>query len=154
MAQTINKVIEVQELTRYGVKVNNEYVNWSKNINPAQKAQVVPGASYEAEIYVADSGKEYINKINSKPGSEAITGSKPAKADTPKYKPSAPAGPPKNDGMSKDEWAAKDLRISRQGVIQAAVQAVAPLVSLELLHTEAVKLANQMLEFVNYKGDK
>ncbi len=66
------------------------------------------------------------------------------KDDTPKYAP-------KSDTMSKEEWASKDLRISRQGVIQAAVQAVAPLVSLELLYPEAEKLALQMLDFVNQK---
>lgn len=56
-----------------------------------------------------------------------------------------------NNSMSKEEWAQKDQRISRQGVIQAAVIALAPVVSLEQLPSEAVKLATAMLEFVNPK---
>lgn len=48
----------------------------------------------------------------------------------------------KANEMSKEDWAAKDRRISRQGVIQIAVQ-VAP------TFEKAVELADRMLEYVN-----
>jgi hypothetical protein len=44
--------------------------------------------------------------------------------------------------MSKDEWASKDRRISRQGCIQVAVQVTTNF-------DKAVELADRMLEYVN-----
>ena len=55
--------------------------------------------------------------------------------------------------MSREDWDKKDKRIARAGVIQAAVQAVAPLVALEAVFTEAEKLANQMLEYTRREND-
>ena len=161
MASTVKEIIKVQELTKYGVKVNDEYYNWSKQCK--DQGSVVPGGEYDVTVYVADSGKKYINSVDSKsfvePKKEAPKAEAPKVSDksvdveravkfTPKFeKTEAPSAT-----MSKGEWAAKDTRISRQGVIQAAVQAVAPLVALEKVFEEADKLATQMLEFVNRRA--
>jgi hypothetical protein len=156
MASTPVVKVMVQELTKYGFKANDRFVNYSKQLSEGDKAKVVPGASFEAEYYVADSGKEYLNKVLTQTlsgpsmnviiPSPVVDDEARAKRFTPKFqKKEANA----SDAMSKAEWAAKDQRISRQGVIQAAVIALAPVVSLDLLPTEAVKLAIRMLEFVN-----
>ena len=158
MATTMMDKIVVQELTKFGFKVvgSNDYINYSKNLLADDKARVVPGANLEVEFYVADSGKRYLNKVVAGivPVNQAPTQATPAevktvntkKSFTPKYQKKAEAT---SAGLTKDEWAAKDQRISRQGVIQAAVIALAPVVSLELLPVEAVKLAETMLKFVN-----
>src|SRR6202142_2828405 len=151
----INQVVKVtvEALTKFGYKANGKFVNYSKNLPEADKARVVPGAMFEAEYYIADSGKEYLNKIvavaPTQPKAAPVTDINPpvdqerARKFTPKFTKKA------DDSMSKEEWAAKDQRISRQGVIQAAVIALAPVVSLEQLPEEAVKLATEMLKFVN-----
>jgi len=150
--------VKVEELTKYGFKANGRYVNYSKQFNESDKANIVPGVEFEAEYYIANSGKEYLNKIlsfNTSQKTKTVTApvveAKPdtarAKHFTPKFnKEKAP-----DNSMSKEEWAAKDQRISRQGVIQAAVIALAPVVSLEVLPIEAVSLAIEMLKFV--KGE-
>jgi hypothetical protein len=149
MAQTVVVKVKVEELSKYGFKANGKYVGLSKQLSDTDKARIVPGAEFEAEYYVADSGKEYLNKItslvaNSQPDTK-VTDTERAKKFTPKFTKK------EDNSMSKEEWASKDLRISRQGAIQAAVIALAPVVSLELLPEEAVKLATAMLGFVNSK---
>jgi len=171
MATTQVDKIKVSELSKFGFKVGNEFVNYSKQLPEADKTRVVPGAEFEAEMYVADSGKRYLNKIiaisvlphveNKVATSESMAHQVPASnknpaVDTERAKKFVPKfqkkeGGAESNAMSKDEWAAKDQRISRQGVIQAAVIALAPVVSLEFLSAEAVKLANTMLTFVNNK---
>lgn len=137
MATTMTEKVTVTELSKYGVKVGETYYNWSKQIKENEKGKVVPGGTYDMELYVADSGKKYINSV----GGEVVTSTKPQpKTVTPKVTPSV-----KTETMSKDEWQAKDTRISRQGVIQVAVQVAG---SFE----DAVILADKMLEFVNRKG--
>ena len=159
MAQTVVVKVTIEELSKYGFKANGKYVGLSKQLSDADKARLVPGASFEAEYYVADSGKEYLNKIignavafpakaveQPKAATTSVVDTARAKKFTPSFTKKADAI---SAGLSKDEWAAKDQRISRQGVIQAAVIALAPVVSLESLPEEAIKLAEIMLIFVN-----
>lgn len=157
MATTITEKIKVNKLTKYGFQVGDEFVNYSKLFK--DQAKVVPGIEFDAELYVADSGKRYLNKILGQLPSSAKevpptavatapgVDSDRAKKFVPKFEKKASA----DTSMSKEEWAAKDQRISRQGVIQAAVIALAPVVSLDTLSVEAKKLANEMLSFVNGK---
>jgi hypothetical protein len=147
MASTLTENVAVTELSKYGVKVGNEYYNWSKQIKESDKGKVVPGGTYAMDLYVADSGKRYINSVNGEilvpkevthPQVKVETSVKAvdvgrAKKYTPKAEVSA--------GLSKDEWAAKDRRISRQGCIQVAVQVAGTF-------EEAVVLADKMLTFV------
>lgn len=155
MASTVKEKIVVSELSKFGFKVGQEYVNYSKKLPEADKTKVVPGAEFEAELFVADSGKRYLNKILASvaaagvatPAVAPVVDAERAKRFTPKFQKKDST----DSSMSKEEWAAKDQRISRQGVIQAAVIALAPVVSLEKLEGEAVKLATAMLSFVNGK---
>jgi len=165
MSQTTVVKVKVEELSKYGFKANGRYVNYSKQITEADKARVVPGAEFEAEYFVSDSGKEYLNKIVARSPKvdapkvetpKAATEAKPnvdsdrAKRFTPKFnKEKAP-----DNSMSKEDWNRKDERISRQGLIQASFIALAPVVSLETLFDEAVKLADKGLEYVNRNTPK
>lgn len=119
MANTVKEKIRVDELSRFGFKVGSEYLNYSKKLSEDDKTRVVPGAEFEAELYVADSGKRYLNKIlsdvvalasakavppmavSSIPGVDAER----AKKFTPKFQKKADES---SDKMSKGEWAAKD----------------------------------------------
>lgn len=143
MANTTVVMVKVEELSKFGYKANGKYVNYSKQLSDADKARVVPGAEFEAEYFVADSGKEYLNKVLRAPGNTQgpATGVDTARAKkfTPKYEKKGEAI---SAGLSKDEWAAKDRRISRQGCIQVAVQ-------VESTFEKAAELAEKMLEFVN-----
>jgi hypothetical protein len=152
MSQTTVVKVKVEELSKYGFKANGRYVNYSKQLSDTDKAKVVPGAEFEAEYFVADSGKEYLNRIliiapGNAQGPATGVDVVRAKKFTPSFKKKDDA--PISAGLTKDEWAQKDQRISRQGVIQAAVIALAPVISLEQLPEEAEKLATRMLHFVN-----
>ena len=150
--------VKVEKLTKFGYADGEGYVSYSKNLTDHDKALIVPGAAFEAEIYTAPSGARYLNKVVAR--SAAVVAPKAQEltppvtdvtppVDTERAKKFMPKFTKKSDDtMSKEEWAAKDQRISRQGVIQAAVIALAPVVSLEILPEEAVKLATKMLEFV------
>ena len=158
MANTVTKKIKVEELSKFGFKANGNYVNYSKLFK--DQVKVVPGAEFEAELYVADSGKEYLNKIIStvlpakvlakevletaaEPKALPVVDAERAKKFTPKFQKKD------DDAMTRADWDNKDRRISRQGAVQAAVHALAAVVSLEALPKEAFKLADQMLEYVN-----
>jgi len=151
MATNVKEKVTVAELSKYGFKAGGEYYNWSKNIKEEDKGKIVPGASFDMDIYVADSGKKYVNAVNGmlSPGEAPAVAPKfnaPRTASTPKYEGRKAAV---SDSMSKEEWAAKDRRISRQGCIQAAVQALAPTLASDVLFDAASKLADQMLVYVN-----
>jgi hypothetical protein len=145
MAQTTVVTVTVEELSKYGFKANGRYVGLSKQLSETDKAMIVPGATFEAEFYIADSGKEYLNKVL-KASPKAVAKKYTPKAFTPKFKKEE-----KGEAMTRADWDAKDQRISRQGAVQAAVIALAPVVSLENLPEEAIKLATQMLVFVRGK---
>lgn len=118
MPSTTVVKVKIEELSKYGFKANGKYVGLSKQLKDADKARLVPGAEFEAEYYIADSGKEYLNKILimsdvSAPGvtlpsvaAKAAVDTERAKKFTPKFnKPETKADP---DKMSKAEWSAKD----------------------------------------------
>jgi hypothetical protein len=150
MPKTENVNVNVVELTKWGFKDQMGYVSLSKNLTEKDKAVLVPGVAFSAELYIADSGTRYLNRILSKvetpiTATKAVTDVNPpkdverAKKFTPKYsKPEAGT----SAGLTKDEWASKDRRISRQGCIQVAVQVAG---SFE----DAAILADKMLEYVN-----
>lgn len=161
MANVKEKLV-VAQLSKFGFKVGEEYINFSKNLPEGDKAKVVPGLEAEMELYVADSGKRYLNKLVSVvPAAKVLAKAVIETAETPKVLPDterAKRFTPKfqkkevtGDAMTRSDWDAKDTRISRQGAIQAAYNSLAPVVSLEKLPAEAEKAALHMLEFVNRK---
>lgn len=160
MATTQVTTVKVDELSKYGLKSNGEYLNWSKTLKEDAKVPVVPGRTFQMELYVADSGKRYINKVLDMIGTTETPN--PAndvgyKSDeTPAKKSFVKKAVEKATGeaMTRADWDSKDTRISRQGAVQAAVQAVAHsglAADLEALYDGAEVLANKMLEFVNRK---
>ena len=145
MATTQVVKVMVEELTKFGYKANGKFVNYSKQLSDQDKSLVVPGATFEAEYYIADSGKEYLNKVLNTPKSTAtVIKSAPKQTVTSKVTLS------NESPMTRTDWEAKDRRISRQGCIQAAVQSVAAFSGdVDGLFVHAEALANKMLEFVN-----
>jgi hypothetical protein len=144
--------VVVGELTKYGYKDQQGYVSYSKKLSDGDKAKVVPGVKFQAEYYVAESGTRYLNKVFA-----TLQKADPVKKETPvkaktETKAPIPAGTLTDTPMTRMDWDAKDRRISRQGVIQAAVQAVSHLSADEHALFEMAKcLANEMLDFVNEK---
>lgn len=149
MATTVKETIKVKQLSKYGVQLENgDYVNWSKQINESEKGKVVPGGTYDVEMYRADSGKGYINSVVANGNvSPAIVA--PIFKDTPVVKPMKACvhtltefSKKLSGEMTRSDWDAKDRRISRQGCIQVAVQ-------VESDFAKAAALAEKMLEFVS-----
>ncbi len=148
---TVTKV-SVEALSKFGYKDAEGYVSYSKNCTDHDKALVVPGAQFEAEIYTAPSGARYLNKIVARsahvdaPKAKAAVTDVTPPVDTERAKKFTPRFEKKTEaisaGLSKDEWAAKDRRISRQGCIQVAVQVMSDF-------DQAKELAEKMLQFVN-----
>jgi hypothetical protein len=159
MANTVVEKVEVKSLTKFGfIDATDKAIYTSKTKDEASKLAVVPGKFLEVELYVADSGTRYLNKVlkqldTQKVGdtpekvTESVTNSKPAQPE----KFTSHKG--KTEEMTRADWDAKDTRISRQGVIQAAVQAVAHLglTATKDVFPTAEKLADQMLAYVNQK---
>jgi hypothetical protein len=142
--------VAVEQLTKFGYKDASGYVSYSKKLSDDDKLKVVPGAKFEGEYYVADSGTRYLNKVfKTLQKADTVKIEKPVVAKSVEVK-TFPVAPAKNETMSKAEWADKDVRISRQGVIQAAVRAVSAYSADPMdCYEKAVILANHMLKFVN-----
>lgn len=142
MASTTVVKVTVEELTKYGFKANGRYVNYSKQLSETDKTKVVPGASFEAEYYVADSGKEYLNKIVNTRASQtppvAVVAEALAKAvDTERAKKFTPKFTKKEEAvsnsMSKADWAAKDRNMMIGGRSHDAAVIVAAMVNVSSL---------------------
>lgn len=148
MATTQLEKVTVEEMSKFGFKDKHGYISWGARLKDEAKIPVVPGRTFNMEIYTADSGTRYVNKVLQMVESADVPKAKSLpKAST---KVSEPAGT-KDAVMTRADWDAKDTRISRQGVIQAAVQAVASFSTAETMFKNAELLAKEMLKFVNQK---
>lgn len=127
------ETIKIESNGKFGPKVNGQFYSFSKFYKGNRELPV--GSTVEVDVFTSDSGKKYINAVLG----EAVA---PVKAVT---KQAPKAAKVLDNTMSKDEWAAKDVRISRQGVIQVAVQVTSNF-------EEAVILADKMLAYVNQKN--
>lgn len=154
MASTTVAKLVVTKLTKYGFQVaDGSYVNYSKKFPEAEKTQIVPGFSFDGELYIADSGTQYLNKVLGGSATASAPAVAPKAVDSDRAKrftPKGYIGGKKSNDMSKEEWAEKDVRISRQGCIQAAVHALAPVLG-ENVFEAAAALADKMLAYVNQK---
>lgn len=134
MASKITEKLKVKKLTKYGFQTEaGEYIGWSPKLDESEKGKVVPGIEAEFDLYVSDGGKKYVNGVKIL----AVVPVKVVKVE--------PKKEVKSEGMTKEEWLDKDRRISRSGVIQAAIQATGG------DFDAAVELAEKMLKFVNDK---
>ena len=155
MASTTVMKVKVQELTKFGFKANDKYVGYSPKMPEKDKALVVPGRTLEVEMYVADSGKEYVNKVLSEKGVMGTTVFRPSEQHTKNVTL------PKNifdqttevidKPMTRTDWDAKDVRISRQGAIQAAYRVAAQISPETKLKATAFRIADEMIEYVKGK---
>lgn len=150
MATTQLGTEKVKTLTKFGFQNDSgEYINYSKNLKDGDKVNVVPGRTLQVELYIADSGKKYVNKvINAVETADVPAVVKSVK--TPKVVTlTGMSHTPIDSPMTRNDWDAKDRRISRQGAIQAAIQAVASYVTKDNHFDVAKELALSMLDFVN-----
>ena len=112
MAQTNIMDVEVKQLTKYGFQDGKgEYVGYSKKFDEAAKAQIVPGRKFSVEMYIADSGKQYINKVLRQLDGPTLNDLKQAvvKVKEKELNPTIAVFPStKTETMSKAEWSAKD----------------------------------------------
>ena len=113
------------------------------------------------ELYIADSGKEYVNKVLKQIGEPEIINTPIDTVRARKYTPrkvaenvtvstgTIPVVSP-DKPMLRADWDAKDRRISRQGLLQSAFQAVSSFsADVDSLFENAEKLADKGLEYVN-----
>lgn len=146
------ETVAVTQLSKHGLFADKQGYYWSKQLKDADKVNVVPGRTFQMEIYTAASGVKYVNKILNQIGQADVPAAKPVAAAAPVAAPVAKApykAKAKDDEtMTRADWDAKDRRISRQGLIQAAVQAVSSYSTQENHYSNAESLALQMLEFV------
>lgn len=160
MATTETKQVRVLSLNKFGFMAEGfpKGLYFSKKFT--DQVKVVPGVSFQAELYTSDGGHVYLNKIlsmdkaapakalvkevlDNAAAPKVLPDADRAKRFTPKFNKTDDA-----DKMTKADWDKKDVRISRQGCIQAAVHALGPVLGPEQLFAEAVKLADKMLAYV------
>jgi hypothetical protein len=140
--------VQVQELTKYGFKNNGKFVNYSKNLSEGDKAHVVPGAEFEAEFYIADSGKEYLNKIlivkdvSGNPNEQKAVTSETQKGPTvdvdraKRFTPKFTKKADDTEKMSKADWNQKDRNMMIGGRSHDAAVIVAAMVNTEAMDKE------------------
>jgi hypothetical protein len=121
--QTIEAVVEAK--SKYGVKIGAEWFN-TQNLTMLDALQ--RGVSYKIEYERTPKGRNEIKSVVPANGSAA---------------PAPAAAPKQTYGNSPED----KVRISRAGVIQAAVQS-----SLVKTAQESIDLALTMLDFVNQEG--
>ncbi len=153
MSNTVKERIKVDELSKFGFKVGQEYINYSKHIPEADKTNVVPGAEFEAELFVADSGKRYLNKIlfsvPSAKVADASLGTVQKAVDTERAKKFTPKFQKKDESatMSKSEWQAKDRSQLIGGLSHDAAAITAAMLGLQVYNNtdEVLKCYQQVL---------
>lgn len=154
MAQTTVVKVKVEELSKYGFKANGRYVGLSKNLSESDRTKLIPGAEFEAEFYIADSGKEYLNKIVSSVSSATVAANPlmaEGKPDSARAKHFTPKFTKKESGtesnaMSKADWAAKDRNMMIGGRSHDAAVIVAAALTVGVSIEDALKQYRQALE--------
>lgn len=167
------ELIKVTGISPYSVFSGTNRYSFNKGVD---SAMFVKGHTYSVSINIGKNGGKYINRVDSDLGELNLNGAPegvatpldaavnqmpatPVAVNTQAAKPAyvkkawAPRKAAATDsGLSKEEWADKDQRIKRSGLIQAAVGAVATHVtSLDQLGPEAIKLAEVMQVWVDNK---
>jgi hypothetical protein len=105
--------IKVERVSKYGVLVEGAWWNFDKKsgIGPDDFGGTgQKNGYYEVEYNEGKEGGHFIKSVKNAP------------ASAPKSEPKADEKP--KASLSKEEWAEKDARIRRSGLVQAAVVAV------------------------------
>lgn len=132
------ETIKVKQLSKFGVQLESgEYVNWSKKIKDSDKGLIVPGGTFSVDMYRAESGKGYINAVET--GTQPVLVA-PVFAKTPVVKPLAAT--PKADKaevMTKADWSAKDRSMMVGGLSHDAAVLVAASVTANVSLSEVLE---------------
>ena len=148
--QTVTKLIKVTGVSPYSVYSGTQRYSFNKGVD---STMFVKGNTYSVNVKVGVKGGEYIDSVSNNLGVLAGDAT-PAPASNgsalnPEFNKSS-FKKSTDSGLSKEEWAAKDIRISRSGVIQAAVQACAShSKDVADLQAKSITLAEAMLAWVN-----
>lgn len=135
MSQTIKEQVTVEKLGPYGPKVGDVYYGWSKNLKEKEKGTVISGGTYDLEVFVADSGKKYINKVLGQLAgvTQLPVLVAPVFTNTPvakEAKATHVAKPSTSEAMTKAEWSAKDRSQLIGGLSHDAAAIVAAMVAV------------------------
>lgn len=155
MANTVKETVKVSNLSKFGFQIGQEFVNYSKHLPEGDKTKVVPGAEFEAELYVADSGKRYLNKIlSSVPSAKAASVPSATTVDTERAKKFVPKFEKKAEGsaastsMSKADWQAKDRSQLIGGLSHDAATMASSILNVQPAESvsDALKVYKELLE--------
>lgn len=156
MSANVIVKVQVEKLTKYGYADSEGYVSYSKNLTDHDKALVVPGASFEAELYTAPSGSRYLNKIVARSAhvaapkavesqaAAATVDVERAKKFTPKFTKVTAV----DNSMSKADWANKDRNMMIGGRSHDAAVIVASMLAVSNFPTteDVLKAYKQVLQ--------
>jgi hypothetical protein len=140
--EAVLDLIQIEAIGPYGVLCNGTWLT----VRDPLKASFVKGQSYSVRTVTNPKGKKEIVGIEGT--ALPVLNPELNKAPTPSFQKRSFYRKPAEDKMTKEEWAAKDKRIGRAGVIQAAVVAVSPHVAKkEDILPAAIALAEGMSEW-------
>ena len=127
MSNTTVMKLKVKSLGKFGffTEDSTRGYNYSKNFSEADKAKVVPGVEFEGEVYTAESGAQYLNKIVNTV-SLSVEQPKSKAVEKKETRPEA-----KSDTMTKAEWSAKDRSQLIGGLSHDAATLTAAAMSLQ-----------------------
>jgi hypothetical protein len=153
MATTQLETVKVTQLSKHGFFADKQGYYWSKQLKEDAKVGITPGVTVNMEIYTADSGAKYVNKVlnavetadvpvinRDKVSQREVTtkvSNKPVKEETKL-----------DNTMSKAEWSAKDRSQLIGGLSHDAAQLTAAFAAMfpDIATTEdALKLYKDFL---------
>ncbi len=151
MAQSLTtELIRVTGVSPYSVYSGQQRYSFNKGIS---SGMFTKGNTYSVSVAVSNKGAKYIHAVSNDLGALGAD----VNTSTPALNPSVNQVPASNNNPRRAKMGEPltdyDLHIqaciSRSGVIQAAVQAVAVHSKLDDLEGNAIRLAEGMLKWVN-----
>lgn len=135
MSQVKVETMKVKSLSKFGffVEGKEKGVYFSKKLDASSKTNIVPGVEFEGELFVSDTGGEYLNKVvKFLPGVIAkatVVESKKEAVVTPKKESTYKTK--EDTTMSKSDWALKDRSQLIGGLSHDAAAITAALVAVD-----------------------
>lgn len=165
MASTTVVKFVVKSLSQYGFFTEDNKSVYTKKTPESDKAQIVPGVSFEGEVWTSDKGAMYLNKIvalapaqpkvfingtkvtDTNPVVYAEQAKKAVNSDRAKhFMPSFAKKVASDNTMSKAEWSAKDRSQLIGGLSHDAAAITAVMVNVDGLNKDsALALYKELL---------